>query len=122
MPDQRNGIGLNYQYQTGGTMLTFKYYACYRDSKAIYDTWVKMVRYTKEHGIKPATRVFATTVITVRKWVKRFEEGDKSALKDRSLQPLNSPTVIKPYWKFKILGICKDLKEKEKSATRALLR
>jgi transposase len=103
-------------------MLEFEYCEYYRNSKDIYNTRWKTVRYAKEHGNKPAAGKFATTMKTIRKCVGRFEQGGKSALQDRSRRPLNSPGAIKPYWKFKILGICKELKDTEKSATGALLR
>lgn len=106
-PDQQNGIGLDYHYQSGVTILTFKYYAFYRNGKDNYNIRVKMVRYAKEHGNKPTAWEFATAMKTVHKWVQRFQDGGKSALQDRSRRPLNSPAEIKPYWKFKILGICK---------------
>ena len=65
-----------------------------------------MVRYAKEHGIKPAARMFQTTPKTVRKWVRRFDAEKMPGLRDRSRRPHNPAGAIKPYWYFKIQDVC----------------
>jgi len=47
----------------------------------------ELVRYAKEHGIKPAARAFNTTPKTVRKWVRRWEPGSMRGLADQSRAP-----------------------------------
>jgi transposase len=54
----------------------------------------QMVIYAKEHGIKPAARLYATGPKTVRKWVRRFNEGGYQALADMSRRPHYSPKAI----------------------------
>src|SRR5918911_4988342 len=49
----------------------------------------ELVRYAREHGIKPAAREFSTTVRTVRKWLRRWEPGSLRGLEDRSRAPLH---------------------------------
>jgi transposase len=47
----------------------------------------ELVRFAREHGIKPAAREFSTTVRTVRKWLRRWEPGSLRGLADRSRAP-----------------------------------
>ena len=42
----------------------------------------QLIRYAQTHGIKPAARLFHTTPRTVRKWLRRFEDGSLDALVD----------------------------------------
>ena len=48
---------------------------------------LELVRYAREHGIKPAARQFGTTVRTVRKWLRRWEPGSLRGLADHSRAP-----------------------------------
>jgi transposase len=54
----------------------------------------ELVRFAREHGIKPAARQFSTTPKTVRKWLRRWEPGSLRGLEDRSRAPLNPPRGI----------------------------
>jgi len=54
----------------------------------------QMVIYAKEHGIKPAARLYATTPKTVRKWLLRFIEDGYQALDDLSRRPHHSPRAV----------------------------
>lgn len=55
---------------------------------------LELVRYAREHGIKPAAREFGTTVKTVRKWLRRWEPGSLRGLADRSRAPHHPPRGI----------------------------
>jgi len=48
-----------------------------------------MVRYAREHGVKPAARAFNTTPRTVGKWLSRWEPGSLRGLEDRRQGPNN---------------------------------
>ena len=63
-----------------------------------YDIRLKMVRHAAAHGIKPTARAFATTVKTVRKWVKRYGDGSsgRAVLMDRSRAPHSCPHKTSP--------------------------
>jgi transposase len=50
-----------------------------------------MVQYALKNGIKPAARVFHTSPIVVRKWLKRFKETGYEGLLDLSHKPHHSP-------------------------------
>lgn len=55
-----------------------------------------MVRYAKDHGVKPAARVFNTTPKTIRKWLSRWQPGSLRGLEDRRKAPRNRPSRIDP--------------------------
>jgi hypothetical protein len=42
----------------------------------------ELVRYAREHGVKPAARQFGTTVKTVRKRLRRWEPGSLRGLEN----------------------------------------
>src|SRR5260370_24206127 len=52
--------------------------ACYfdlvREMKDAYNHRLRLVESAKQRGIKPTARLFATTVPTVRKWLRRFQQ------------------------------------------------
>jgi transposase len=52
-----------------------------------------LVRFAREHGIKPAARAFAMSVRTVRKWFRRAD-GTLAGLKDHSRAPHRRPQRI----------------------------
>jgi transposase len=52
-----------------------------------YDLRLKMVRYARTHGIKPAARHFQTTPRTVRQWIARYAQDARRGLVDHSRAP-----------------------------------
>jgi transposase len=58
-----------------------------RQSKDPVRLRFELVRYAREHGIKPAAREFSTTVKTVRKWLRRWEPRSLRGLEDWSRAP-----------------------------------
>ena len=69
-------------------MCPLRYYPMLRQSKDPVRLRFELVRYAREHGIKPAARAFSTTVKTVRKWLRRWEPGSLRGLEDRSRAPI----------------------------------
>jgi hypothetical protein len=65
----------------------------------------QMVIYAKEHGVKPAAKLYATTPRTVRKWLTRFIEGGYQALDDLSRRPHSSPRAIQDDLQKKIVAL-----------------
>jgi transposase len=55
-----------------------------------------MVKAAAQHGIKPAARMFCTTVKTVRKWVRRYEQAAYNGLRDNSRAPKHPHRPISP--------------------------
>jgi len=50
-----------------------------------------MVQYAFSRGVKPTARVFDTSPVVVRKWLKRFKEHGYAGLSDLSRRPHQSP-------------------------------
>ncbi|MFH1893132.1 MAG: helix-turn-helix domain-containing protein [Candidatus Zixiibacteriota bacterium] len=74
--------------------------------------WLRyeMVRYAREHGVKPAARAFNTTPKTVRKWLSRWEPGSLRGLEDRRQGPNNRRSRIDPEQRAKAIGLKRKLK------------
>ena len=75
-------------------MCPYPWYQIMRLSKDKKQQRYQMVIYVKEHGVKPAARLYATTPKTVRKWLRRFNEGGYQALEDLSRRPHHSPKTL----------------------------
>jgi transposase len=52
---------------------------------------LRLVEYARQQGIKAAARAFATTVPTVRKWLRRYHPQGPSGLLERSRAPHHQP-------------------------------
>jgi putative transposase len=72
-------------------MCPYPWYQVMRLSKDKKQQRYQMAVYAKEHGIKPAARIYATGPKTVRKWLRRFDTGGYQALEDISRRPHHSP-------------------------------
>jgi transposase len=63
-----------------------------------YNHRLRLVESARQRGIKPTARLFATTVPTVRKWLRRFQQCGLSGLVERSRarhsQPQKTPAVL----------------------------
>jgi transposase-like protein len=70
-------------------MCPLRYYPMLRRTTESTYLRFELVRYAREHGIKPAARQFGTIVKTVRKWLRRWEPGSLRGLEDHSRAPLN---------------------------------
>lgn len=86
-------------------MCPYKWYQVMRLSKDKKQQRYQMVIYAKEHGVKPTARFYATTPKTVRKWIKRFDEGGYNALDDLSHRPHNSPKATPDVLVKKIVAL-----------------
>ena len=70
----------------------------------------KLVTYAKEHGVKPAARIFGTTPKTVRKWLRRWEPGSMRGLSDQSRAPKRPHTYITEGQRQKVIELKKMLR------------
>jgi transposase len=70
---------------------------------------LEMVRYAKEHGIKPAAREFSTTPKTVRKWLRRWDEKTFDSLEAQSRAPKNPARKILPDVKQRVIELKRKL-------------
>ena len=73
------------------------YYASYKNRKAPSLLRKELVSYALKYGNKKAAQQFQTTVKTVRKWRKRWQEKKGVGLKDLSKKPEKSPRMMKMY-------------------------
>ena len=51
-------------------VIAARYFDLVREMKNGYEHRLRLVECAKRHGIKPTARIFATTVPTVRKWLR----------------------------------------------------
>ena len=86
-----------------------KYCIHMRHSKDPKYLRLALVRYAQEHGIKPATRAFHTTVKTVRKWLRRFKADDPDSLNEHSRAPKHPKRWIRPEQREEAIGLKRKL-------------
>ena len=82
----------------------------------------ELVSYAISYGNKKAAQQFQTTVKTVRKWRKRWEEKKGAGLKDLSKKPKKSPRMMKMYWQFKIKSIAEKASADTKRINGAMIK
>jgi transposase len=85
-------------------MCPYPYYTVMREVTAPKHLRLRLVLYAKSHGIKPAARAFATTVKTVRKWLRRFD-GTVDSLGAASRRPHRQPRKLPPASERKIVEL-----------------
>jgi transposase len=68
-----------------------------------------MVRFAREHGIKPTARAFAVNRNTVRKWLRRYQKDSMGGLMDRSKAPHYPHSPIKPEQRLRVIELKKKL-------------
>jgi len=73
-----------------------RYFDLVRDMKHPYDHRLRLVESAKQRGIKATARLFATTVPTVRKWLRRFQQHGPSGLIEHSRARLHQPHKTPP--------------------------
>lgn len=68
-----------------------RYFDLIREMRDRYNHCLRLVQYARQSGIKAAARAFATTVPTVRKWLRRHQEQGPSGSLERSRAPHHQP-------------------------------
>lgn len=91
-------------------MCPIKYYTNMRLSKDRRLLRYELVRYARDHGVKPAARAFKTTPKTVRKWLGRWQPGSLRGLEDQSKAPKSQKCKIPPGQRKKAMELKKKLK------------
>lgn len=71
-----------------------------------YETRLEIVKFAQEHGIKPTAHEFNTTVKTVRKWLRRWQNNNhaRASLIDLSRAPKSCPHKTSKKTEKMILG------------------
>ncbi len=61
-----------------------RYFDLVREMKNAYNHRLRLVESAQQRGIKPTARLFATTVPTVRKWLRRYQQHGPAGLLEQS--------------------------------------
>jgi transposase len=61
-----------------------RYFALIREMRDAYNHRLRLVQHARQYGIKPTARAFATTVPTVRKWLRRYQQQGPCGLREHS--------------------------------------
>ena len=56
------------------------YFHLIHEMRDAYNHRLRLVESARQRGIKPTARLFSTTVPTVRKWLRRFQQQGLSGL------------------------------------------
>ncbi len=68
-----------------------RYYDLIREMRDAYNHRLRLVQYARQHGLKPTARAFTTSVPTVRKWWRRYQQHGLEGLKELSRAPHHCP-------------------------------
>ena len=68
-----------------------RYFDLIREMRDRYNHRLRLVQYARRCGIKAAARAFATTVPTVRKWLRRYQLQGPAGLLDHARAPHHQP-------------------------------
>jgi len=75
-----------------------RYFDLVREMKSPYNHRLRLVESASQRGIKRTARLFATTVATVRKWPRRYQQRGPFGLAERSRarlqQSLKTPAAL----------------------------
>jgi transposase len=75
-----------------------RYFDLVREMKNAYNHRLRLVESARQRGLKPTARLFATTVPTVRKWLRRYQQHGPSGLlpqsRARHRQPHKTPLPL----------------------------
>ena len=67
-----------------------------RAKEKTYCLRLQMVLHAAGHGVRATARAFGSTPKTVRRWRRRFDQGGRAALADRSRAPRRCPHKTSP--------------------------
>jgi len=74
-----------------------RYFDLVREMKNPFHHRLRLVESARQRGIKPTARLFATTVPTVRKWLRRFQQRGLSGLLSLSRAPHQQARKTPPF-------------------------
>jgi hypothetical protein len=72
-PARGRGRAARRAYNPPGMTAAGRYFDLVREMKNAYNHRLRQLESAKRRGFKPSARLFATTVPTVRKWLRRFQ-------------------------------------------------
>jgi len=74
-------------YNNAGMTAPVRYFDLVCEMKNAYNRRLRLLESANRRAIKPTARLFAITVLTVRKWVGGFQQHGPSVLAERSRAP-----------------------------------
>jgi transposase-like protein len=84
-----------------------RYFDLVREMKNAYNHRLRLVESAKRIGIKPTARLFTTTVPTVRKWLRRFQQHGPCGLREQSRARQQQPHKTPPTSKLRCSSFAK---------------
>src|ERR1035437_5739695 len=70
-----------------------------------YNHRLRLVQHARQYGIKRTARAFVTTVPTVRKWLRRFQQQGPSGLREHSRAHRHCPHKTSPEIEQQVLAL-----------------
>jgi transposase len=86
-------------------MVAARYFDLVREMKSAYNHHLRLVESARDRGIKPTARLFATTVPTVRKWLRRYRQQGPSGLLEQSRAPHHQPRRTPPALEQRVVAL-----------------
>ena len=86
-----------------------RYYDMIRAKDHKYSLRLQIALHAREHGIHDAARAFECTRDTVRTWLRRYEQGGRSALVEKSRAPKSCPHKTSQCEERKVLAARKQM-------------
>ena len=90
-------------------MAAARYFDLVREMTDAYNHRLRLVQYARQHGIKPTARHFSTTAVTVRKWLRRFQQHGPSGLREHSRAHHHCPHKTSPEIEQQVLALRRKL-------------
>jgi transposase len=90
--------------------MSARYFDLIREMKQnTYNHRLRLVESAKQRGIKATARLFLTTVPTVRKWLRRFQQQGPTGLAGQSRAPHRQPHQTPPALEARLVELRKTL-------------
>ena len=85
------------------------YFVLLREMRDAYNHRLRLVHSARQIGIKPTARLFQTTVPTVRKWRRRYQQQGPRGRLERSRAPHRQPNKTSPELEQQALALRRQL-------------
>jgi transposase-like protein len=76
-----------------------------REMRDAFNHRFRLVHSARQQGIKPTARLFQTTVPTVRKWLRRFQQQGPRGLIELSRAPHYHPNQTSPELEQQVVAL-----------------
>src|SRR5260370_36806472 len=86
-----------------------RYFDLIREMRDAYNHRLRLVHSARQRGLKPTARLFATTVPTVRKWLRRYNQQGPSGLVEQSRAPHHQPHKTSPAIQQQVVALRQQL-------------